>query len=153
MQPFSDFLPKETQNQFVEANLKIGSVLKFKVSFKNGITKYKIQVIVGINNGKTLLASVFVNSEINPNVFHNQNLKDLHLQLEADGRDFLDHDSFVDCSDIIEYDINETQKRLLQNPKIHIGHLSDDDLASIRDKIRGAKTISKKKKTEFGLYL
>lgn len=64
MQNFSDFFPDELKEQIANNNLKVGAVLRIPVSFTTP-PKVKRLVIVGF----IALASVLINSEINPKNF------------------------------------------------------------------------------------
>ena len=77
MQSFGDFLPKETKEQLANDNFKVSSVLKYHIDFKP-IPKEKRLIIVGFDAEKVLFATVFINTEINPNVFPSKDLQDLH---------------------------------------------------------------------------
>ena len=151
MQSFNDFFPQEVKDKIIENDLKIGSVLKFKVDFPNGISKNKFQIIVGHNSGKAVLASVFINTEINPNVFPTQSLKDLHLTLQADTNKYLDYDSYVDCSNITEYNADELKNILIKSPATHVGELNEENLNNVLSAIKGSPLISNKKKKYFNL--
>jgi hypothetical protein len=100
MQKFSDFFSPDLKRQFAEENLKIGAVLKYHVPFTIP-PKTKRIVIVGFDNQKVALASVLINTEINPNKFSTPESRNLHLELDSEGRTYLDHTSFIDCSQIL----------------------------------------------------
>lgn len=151
MQSLGDFLPEEIKENLSELRVKNGAVLRFDTSFPDGTTKPKRQIIVGFDKENVVLASVFINTEINPNVFPTEELKDLHLELTSNGRDYLDHTSFVDCSSLSKYNVDDIKKILKSTPSIYIGEVSNDDFDVILDKIGNANTITKKDKKTFGL--
>lgn len=150
MQSFGDFLPKETKEQLANDNFKVGSVLKYHIDFKP-IPKEKRLIIVGFDAEKVLFATVFINTEINPNVFPSKDLQDLHISLDAVGRDYLSYSSYVDCSNIYEQDVKTVKEQLAESPDMHLGCLSEDDLNIIQSKIKTAKTISLATKKKYNL--
>ena len=96
---FSEHFPESFRKEFASRNLKIGSVIRVYVNDTNP-PKEKRFILVGQSFDKIIFASIFINSEVNPNVFHIQELKDLNLELSAKERAYLDHDSYADCSTI-----------------------------------------------------
>ena len=148
--PLGDLFPKELREQLSNDNLKVGSVLRYYKT--NTIPpKLKRAVVVGFDNDKILFASVFINSEINPNMFPTQRLRDLHLPFEATGRNYLDHDSFVDCSQIHVEDAQIVKTLMIDDMSVHIGDLSDADCEKIVDTLRTAHTIPTAVKRKYGL--
>jgi hypothetical protein len=95
MQNLGDLFPDDLKDQFANDNFKIGAVLKYHVDSTNP-PKYKRLIIIGFDNQKVFLASVFINSEINPNIFKSPQARNQHLELDANNRDYLDKTSFVD---------------------------------------------------------
>ncbi len=79
-----DEFRKLFQNQgFTEREIKIGTVLRYIARDVVPEPKQKIRLIVGFSDDKLLVATLFVNTEINPNLFPNQELRDLHLEIKA----------------------------------------------------------------------
>jgi hypothetical protein len=80
-------------------------------------------------------------------------LKNLHLSFSAEGREYLNHNSFVDCSEIYQKPVSEIWKVLEENPKASIGEVSGNDFKRIRETVKSAKTISAETKKKFGVFL
>ena len=95
----SDAFPENYRKDFAQRNLKIGSVIRVYVKDTDP-PKEKRFILVGQSYNKLLFAAIFINSDINPNVFPTQELKDLNFLLLAKERSYLDHDSYADCSNI-----------------------------------------------------
>jgi hypothetical protein len=150
MQNLGDLFPDNMKETWVEDNFKVGTVLKYHVDFTNP-PKSKRLIVIGFDNSSVVFATVLINTEINPRLFPTKDLRDLHIELEEKTRDYLNHNSYVDCSQIHEQDINEVKKLILEDTKIHLGRLSEEDLTTITEKIKTAKTISSKTKKKFGL--
>lgn len=77
-------------------------------------------------------------------------MKDLHFKLDENNRDYLDHTSYVDCSQIREMEVTNIKAMLMDDPAICIGALDTTDLTNVIDKIKTAHTISNKVKKKFG---
>jgi hypothetical protein len=150
MQQIGDFFSAEFRKNQAEINLKVGAVLRYE-NQKSIPPKIKIVIVVGFDLDNVLLAFVFVNSEINPNLFYSSRLKDLHLLLEAEKRSYLSHNSFVDCSQIKEEEIEFVKTRMIENTSTHIGNLNEIDLEYVLNTLKSSFTISPKQKSKFGL--
>ena len=146
-----DFFPDDKRNEFAESKLKIGSVIKADVKDTTP-PKTKRFIIVGIDNANILLATVYINSEINPNIFNTRYLKDLQYNLEKKDREYLDHDSYVDCSNLKIKKVDEIIRILKNSPLAYLGELNDEDLNMVKEKIKNSRTISIKEKKDFNLF-
>ncbi len=148
----ADSFPDEYKNKFAERNIKVGVVVRVHVKDANP-PKEKRLILVAQSYDKLLFASIFINSEINPAIFPTQHLRDLNLQLTADDRDYLDHNSYADCSSIQKRTVDWLLEIVSENPSSVIGEVSEGDLNEIRGLIKSAKTIAPSIKKIFGLYL
>lgn len=106
---------------------------------------------MAISGDKAYAGYLFLNSQINPNVFPTARLRAFHLPLEAAGREYLDHDSYLDCSDIKDMDLNRLKEIIFRDPSQHIGKLNEIDLETAKEKLKNAPTISKKQKEKYAL--
>ncbi|TVQ16378.1 MAG: hypothetical protein EA361_04235 [Bacteroidetes bacterium] len=79
-------------------------------------------------------------------------LQELHLHFKAEGREYLDWDSFVDCSQIKPRTYTEISEAIENRPEIIIGNVSQVDFDQIKEKIISAPTIKGKTKKKFGFY-
>ena len=131
--------------------LKIGTVLRFYVT-DTIPPKVKRLIIVGIDNELVTTSTIFINSEINPNVFTSEELKRLQYKLEANKCAFLDHDSYADCSDVRERKCQDILNLFSKSPQVNLGQLESNDLIQIRLLIKSAKTISVRIKKKFGFF-
>ncbi|MGL5892918.1 MAG: hypothetical protein ACRC3B_23710 [Bacteroidia bacterium] len=132
--------------------MEIGTVIKVFLS-ETKPPKEKRLIIIGESFDKLLLATVFINSEININVFRTQELRDLNVLLEAQHRNYLRHDSYVDCSKIFVRNKETISTIITNDPSRILGTITQEDYLLLRNKIKTAKTISAAKKKEFGLFL
>lgn len=144
-----DSFPDELRQLITEHSLGAGSVIR-KFVLNTNPPKIKRFIILAISPSEISLASVFINSEININVFRTDELKKLQVPLEASERGYLDHDSYVDCSRLYEKDFKELKNYLDSNPNEHLGMISKNDLGTLIAKVRKANTISKSIKRKYG---
>ena len=149
---FSDALPENFRKEFAQRNVKIGSVIRVHVQ-DTYPPKEKRFILVGQSFDKLIFATIFINSEINPNIFHTQELKDLNLELVAKERTYIDHDSYADCSNIQKRDAKWLLAVLGEDPTKIIGEVSEADMKKILSTIKSARTITPATKKIFGLFL
>ena len=145
-----DLFPQELREQLSDNNLKVGSVLRFFMKDTNP-PKDKRVIVVGFNDDKVLFAYVYINSEINPNMFSTPRLRNLHLPFEANGRSYLTHDSFVDCSQIKEENAQTIRDVMTDNIGVHIGDLSETDCKKVIDALKTSFRIDLKIKKKYGI--
>ena len=144
-------LPYEHRKNLADINFKIGSVFKF---FDKIAEKEKMLILVGIKYDKIVIVFVRINTEINLNFFPSSALKNEHLKLLEDDekRPFLKHTSFVDCSTFVTQKSDTVYNMLIDEPSIHLGHLCNEDLLDIKEKISKSRLLSSSQKKEFGLF-
>lgn len=147
----SDFLPSDFRKDFASRNLKIGTVLRLSVKDTKP-PKIKRFIVVGKTIDGLSLASVYINSHINLKVNWNIELQSLNIPLENKGNDFLDRDSFVDCSKLVFRDSNEISEIIQNNPQAVKGELKEEDLQLILETLRNSITIKGKYKKKYGLF-
>ena len=144
-----DLFPEGMREQLANENLQLGAILRY---FDNNTTppKIKRKVVVGFDTNQVLFAYVRINTEINPRLFPTPRSRNLHLELKAMGRAYIEHDSFVNCSEIEEEDMQTVLEMMKNDTSIHIGHLDQTDITDVLDKLRTAYTIEPRIKRKFG---
>ena len=150
MQNLGDLFPDDLKEQLADDNFKIGAVLKYH-DVSTTPPKLKISIIVGFDAQKVFIASVYVNSQINPNIFRSPQARQQHLELDTTTRDYLTHTSYVNCSKLKVKDASFIKNLIAADPSVHIGELSSSDLTDILDKIKNSPTIAPREKQRFGL--
>lgn len=147
----ADYFPENLREEYAQRSIKIGTVLKLFVQDTKP-PKIKRFIVIGLSPDGISLATVYINSEININIHWNDELKELQVPFDSSTREYLDEDSFVDCSKFFFKEKNEIEKILTKRPKAIIGELNEDDLNTITEKIKTNKTIKGKIKRKYGIY-
>lgn len=142
-----DSFPDALKKEFSERKLEIGSVLLIQDHIAG---KEKFHIIVGFDGAKISTATVRINSEKNRNVFKGY-LENLCVTIKEDNYEFLDHNSIVDCSKVVEWETQNLSKILIQKPDTFKGNLTERDLGIIRSILATARTIEPKRRKKFGL--
>lgn len=83
-----DFFPDKHKKDFAARSIKQGIVLKCLVDDTTP-PKEKRFIIIGTDANKYVVATVYINTEVNENVFRTQRHKDLNIELKESGRDYL----------------------------------------------------------------
>lgn len=152
MSSLADAFGDEERARFAAENLKIGVVILTYVLDTNP-PKEKRLIVVGESYDHVSVATIYINSELNINVFPTRELQDLNPEFTAEGRDYLNHNSHVDCSNLHILKKDFLLNILQTEPKRMLGDVSDDDLKQIRSLIKSAKTIKPSLKKTYGLFL
>jgi hypothetical protein len=150
MTDLSDLFPQSFRDDFAERNIQIGSVIRVFVKDTTP-PKVKYFIVIGFSDDKVLLGTVFINSAINQNIFNTEYLKGLNIPLDAHIYNFIDHNSFVDCSDIKERSFVEIKQLLSNDPECSKGVVSEETMKIISTTLANASTISLSKKRKFGI--
>ena len=146
----SDFIPEELKNDFADQNLTVGTVIR-KFAEDTTPPKKKRFIIIGIDRDRVKIGTVYINSDINFNIFRSEDLKRLHIKIRSAKNEFIEHDSYVNCSEIFEKDYKEVFEYITKYPKEVLGKADEIDMINILTTIKTAKTIEPKKKKRYGL--
>lgn len=130
-------------------SIPLGTVLRMMVTDTTP-PKVKRFIVVGQSADCLTLASVYINTELNMKVNYNLDLRCQHIELEAIGRDYLDHTSFVDCSKLKIMELEELRAIIQKRPAAVIGSLNSQDFELIRRQIICSTTIKGKIKKRYG---
>lgn len=138
-----DLFPKEHKDQQARTMLVKGAVLRGYVpDIRN--PKVKRLIIVGAKTKDGKVGKIYINT--NQQASHSQILLE-----NNDGREYLAHDTYVDCSEVYEEDYEEMVAALSKDFDRYLGNVSDKDMDLIEATIRACKTISPNKKKRFGI--
>lgn len=145
-----DFFPNDFQETRFNDKIALGSVIKYFVEDTNP-PKYKRMIVIGNSDDKVTVATIYLNSELNLNIFRSRRMQDLQIPLEKEGRAYLEHDSYVDCSVLRVKQVHKLKATFDDSKLESLGIVSDDDLELLKSILLRADTISLKDKKAFGL--
>lgn len=100
-----DFLNEEDRTSIAKESIRIGHVYRMRMDESNGIKpksgdsfRNKYFVVLGFDDEGNVYGGVIINSAINQKV--PQSVRDWQMPIKREKYNFLDHDSFVDCSNL-----------------------------------------------------
>lgn len=144
-----DSFPKKILVDRVNSLLTVGSVFKFFLDDMNP-PKTKRLVLVGEYYNEYYF--VIINSNKNTKVNYSLYLQSLHLELNPEGREYLDKTSYVDCSQLRSYDKSYVFKVVFDRIRSHIGVMNENDINNVLHLLIKAETIKGKVKKRIGLF-
>jgi len=144
-----DAFPEEYKSKFAERNLAVGTVIRLYVTDTTP-HKHKYFVIVGFSGDKVALGVVYINTEINPFLFDSEELKKLHIPISPDSRELVEHDCFIDCSDIKQKRTDLLRAAIEEQPEAVKGQLNEQELRQVQLTLFNATTINDRTKAKFG---
>lgn len=147
-----NFFPQQYRSAYCDGAIRPGAVFRVFVNTTRP-PKHKILVVVGLSGDRALVGCLFINSNLNLNINHSNELRNLHMYLESNGREYLEHDSFLDCSQLYEMVFSELHQALESNTEVLRGELSEEDLARAKQIAGAAQTITPKLKKRYGLVV
>lgn len=151
MSSLGSLFPDSARDDFSKRAICPGSVLRIHVTSTTP-PKVKRLVVLALCGDQACVGYLLLNSHINPNYFPTAKLRALHLPLKKTAdRNYLDHDSFLDCSTIHNIDLNKLKEIISNDPRRHIGKLNDTDLDQAIETVKNAPTIPKKQKEKYNL--
>lgn len=143
MGSLADFFPEGMKQDIANFNLEVGNVIKCFTSHTNP-PKEKRFVILGVNENGDYVGSVFINTNVNFNIINSQELLDLQYPVKNQPNDYLDHDSFIDCSELFEFDRQTLYELLIKEPERALGKVSSEDLEILFGLVKSSPIIEPK---------
>ena len=136
------FIPPEFIDEQARSILKKGAVFSLhSTDIRN--PKIKRLVIISECDANGIVGKVYINT--------NRQAPNSQLRLLNEGRAYLDHDSYVDCSRIYPDEFEGVLEKIKADLRCHIGNVSKDDMDLIIAELISARTISKKEKQKYGI--
>lgn len=127
-----------------------GDVFSVNMGLPEGIvphegyeTRRKYFTVVGSDSGKVLFAGIVINSEINGNL--SEERKRLHKPIRKEDNSFLEHDSFIDCSDLKKVSVEKMKEFTC------IGKLNPADLQVAVETLKGSEFANRSELRRFGI--
>lgn len=134
------------------SEVKKGDVFRITLNQANGIipkpgdsSRDKYFVVLGFDRDGNVYGGVIFNSYINLKL--PPFVQAMQYPIKKDAYDFLSHDSYIDCSSI------KVVKKLKLLRSLYLGHLREDDLDMLYDKISTNSRISKIELRRFGISI
>jgi hypothetical protein len=115
-----------------------------------GISHDKFFVLVCLTRSDDA-GVVFINSNINPNLFPAFELRELHQKISRSDYPFLTYDSFIDCSDIFKMNSQKIETHLTQYPLDYKGKLNHTDIKKIIELLSRSPKISPRNRLRWGI--
>lgn len=112
--------------------------------------KIKRWVVVAVSADALLLGLVYLNSEINPNIFPAQD-RHLHIRLTPDARGLVDKGCYADCSTLHQMPLAKAEALLTTDAGCLLGDLTGAELGLFQQTIAGSRRLSRAEKQRFGL--
>ena len=142
---FGQCFPEEIRDKFARESLRKGAVLRLHRKDTNP-PKIKLLIVIGIVGSKDTnpqsVGCVYINTKNNPRA------NDLYLK--SDGREYLDHDSYVGLINIFEDSFETFAGLIRQDPGCVKGELTVPDMENLSRAIQSSRTIAPKLKKRYG---
>lgn len=148
--PLGDAFPQAFKDQQSREIIRPGSVFRAFTKDTNP-PKIKRFVILGLDKGSVCVGVLYINTEINTKKFPSDYLKSLHMPLQVQDCDFLEHDSYLDCSYLYEWPLESLRTLFVNDTGVYLGDLGEEVLLDCRRIVVAAKTISRAIKKKFEL--
>lgn len=134
-----DFFPQADKEDYLNRRLKPGQVVYLFSRFTNPAKeKY---LVIAYYGPRPLLFTI--NSRIHPFIARRPELNKCQVKVRAADYDFLDHDSYIDCSQVIDvFDEDEIRQQLLGELSRIKGQLTQMTRREIIRVVQSARTIS-----------
>lgn len=125
----------------MSTNVAVGDVYLIYARHSNP-PKLKRIILVAKIEGDSFLG-VFINSHPNANIHSAETIRDFHPKLEADGRGYLEWDSYADCCYPYEYSLTEIRAAMRHNSDAYLGCVSSADIAMLQKTLIASPTVER----------
>ena len=150
MTKLSELLGGDDAERLLQSSINIGDVFRINMGRDTGIipkegddSRNKFFIVLGFDNYGNAYGGVIINSKINRKIPYEAQI--LHMPISKDKYDFLTHNSFVDCSElmVVKKDKVATWK--------YLGHLEEEDAELIIETIKTSPFESEARLAQFGI--
>lgn len=143
----SDLFPQKDKESFAKTNLAPNSVLKAISNFKGG-SKEKRFIVLSIIQDEVCV--VHINTKINVNVNRTPLLHALQMPIKkCNHEQILEHDSFIDCSDIYIYSYTGLLNNIISDAGTYLGNIDNNIRIDIINKLESSPKISNKQRAKY----
>ena len=115
-----------------------------------GIDHRKFFVVMGVSEDK-VCGFFFINSNIHPAIFNKQEQLNLQYPLRHQDYPFLNYDSFLCASSVIERKLSDISDGIKEGTTEIIGKMKDEHITDVLDMVRSSIVISERHKKMFFL--
>ena len=150
MGKLGDFFPQGSKEKLADDLMQIGSVVRCYVTQTNP-PKEKRFIILGRDSAKQYIGAIFINTNVNFKVINSQELLELQYPVKKDGNDYLNWDSFVDCSKLIKLEFEHVKTAIVAKPDCVLGMVKKEDLEIIYTLVKSSPNISQAELKSIGL--
>ncbi len=135
-------LPPDSQKEFILRHLVKGAVFRRHVSFTTP-PKLKFFALVGLDQETDRFKVVLINSEINTFTLKRKGLLARQVTIPRAGHDFLDADSYIDCTELHEMSVQELINGMTNDYDEAKGSLESGLLEEVLGQVKKAATIAR----------
>jgi hypothetical protein len=147
-----DFFTQDFKEKIADSSMHIGSVIRCYTT-QTTPPKEKRFIILGRDSTNNYIGTIFINSNVNWNVINSQELLELQYPVKKDGNDYLDWDSFVDCSKLIKLEYEYVKNAIVAKPGCVLGTVKQADLEIIYTLVKSSTNISPIELKNIGIAL
>lgn len=141
MGKLGDFFTQEFKEKLADESMHIGSVIRCFVTQTNP-PKIKRFIILGRDSSNNYIGTIFINTDVNWNVINSQEILELQYPVKHSENEYLDNDSFIDCSKLIKMEYEYVKNAIVEKPGCVLGKVKDDDLEIIYTLVKSSPNIS-----------
>lgn len=149
MTNLGDLFPPDWRAERASQQLEPGVVLRTLVEDTTP-PKIKRWIVVAATADALLLGLVYINSDINPNIFPERD-RHLHVPMQPDERGLVDKSCFADCSTLHHMPIAKARALLTADAGCLLGNLYGHELGHMQQTVAGSRRLSVVEKKRFGL--
>ena len=140
MRELGQWLSYADRQKYVDQNLRPGCILYLKVDFTRP-PKPKYVVYLGDSGSASVLVFV-VNSRVTPFKQCDTHLRSCHVVLKVADCPFLDHDSYIDCTEVIAMGRQHVLNELISDVTAIKGRLPETTRAAVVAAAGAAQTVA-----------
>lgn len=142
---------ENTEKRITDDSFTTGKILKMALMEDDGIVlknsavqRNKYFTVIGQDKDNGLIGSLLINSDVNKNVINTKVLLDCQFPLQKNDYNFLNYNSYLDCSELFELD----KIKILQKG-MEVGELTSKDKRLVMEHLRDSEVISAKLKKRY----
>lgn len=144
MAKLGDSFPSELKDDSIESLLLPGQIIKLEVEFvRTRKTKDKLLVLSVSEETSYLFC---INSEIPKFIQARKYLRKCQIEIKQAQYDFLDHNSYINCSEIIKIDLTDIKNQIKNDVSRIKERLNNKDIKQLIKVVDKADTLSKLEK-------